>query len=343
MHTQAGTTIRETGKLSGWLQSHVPSFVGPFELTALQGGQSNPTYRLESVSHTLVLRRKPEGQLLASAHAVDREFRIVRALENTAIPVAHVYGLCEDDAVIGSAFYVMDFVDGRHFMDLRLPGMSPADRSAVFDSMNDVIAKLHTLDPAAVGLADFGRPGNFVERQIARWSRQYRASETAPIEAMDRLIEWLPSRVPVQDQTSIVHGDYKLDNMIVHKTEPRIVALLDWELSTLGDPLVDFAYHAMAWRIAPDLFRGLAGTDLAALGIPSEEDYLNAYCQRRARQRPANWDFYIVFCMFRIAAILQGILKRAEQGTAVSDSAIDVGGCGRLIAQQAWDLASALK
>jgi aminoglycoside phosphotransferase (APT) family kinase protein len=342
MHTQAGTTIRETGKLSGWLQSHVPSFVGPFELTALQGGQSNPTYRLESVSHTLVLRRKPEGQLLASAHAVDREFRIVRALENTAIPVAHVYGLCEDDAVIGSAFYVMDFVDGRHFMDPRLPGMSPADRSAVFDSMNDVIANLHTLDPAAVGLADFGRPGNFVERQLARWSRQYRASETEPIEAMDRLIEWLPHRVPVQVQTSIVHGDYKLDNMIVHKTEPRIVALLDWELSTLGDPLVDFAYHAMAWRIAPDLFRGLAGTDLAALGIPSEDDYLNAYCQRCARQRPANWDFYIVFCMFRIAAILQGILKRAEQGTAVSDSAIDVGGRGRFIAQQAWDLASVL-
>ena len=342
MHTQGGTTIRETGKLSGWLQSHVPSFEGPFELTALQGGQSNPTYRLESVSHTLVLRRKPEGQLLASAHAVDREFRIVRALENTAIPVAHVYGLCEDDAVIGSAFYVMDFVDGRHFMDPRLPGMSPANRSAVFDSMNDVIAKLHTFDPAAVGLADFGRPGNFVERQIARWSRQYRASETAPIEAMDRLIEWLPGRAPVQDRISIVHGDYKLDNMIVHKTEPRIVALLDWELSTLGDPLVDFAYHAMAWRIAPDLFRGLAGTDLAALGIPSEEEYLSAYCRRCARSRPANWDFYIVFCMFRIAAILQGVLKRAEQGTAASDSAIDVGSRGRLIAQQAWDLASTL-
>jgi aminoglycoside phosphotransferase (APT) family kinase protein len=342
MHTQVGMTIRETAKLSAWLQIYVPSFAGPFEVTALQGGQSNPTYRLESVSHSLVLRRKPEGELLASAHAVDREFRIVQALENTAIPVAHVYGLCEDDAVIGSAFYVMDYVDGRHFMDPRLPGMSPTDRSAVFDSMNDVIAKLHMLDPAAVGLADFGRPGNFVERQIARWSRQYRASETAPIDAMDRLIEWLPSRTPVQDQISIVHGDYKLDNMIVHKTEPRIVALLDWELSTLGDPLVDFAYHAMAWRIAPDLFRGLAGADLAALGIPSEDDYLDAYCRRCARQRPANWDFYIVFCMFRIAAILQGILKRAEQGTAVSDSAIDVGGRGRQIAQQAWELAAYL-
>ena len=257
----------------------MPGYRGPAHLVPFEGGQSNPTFRLEAPSGRYVLRRKPAGQLLASAHAVDREFRVMRALATTAVPVPHVHALCEDTSVIGSAFYVMDHVEGRILWDARLPGLSPAERRAVYASMNATIAALHSVDPASVGLGDFGRPGNYLSRQIARWTTQYRASETTPIEAMDRLIEFLPQHIPEFDTTAIVHGDFRLDNLLLHPTEPRVVAVLDWELSTLGHPLADFAYHAMAWRLSPELFRGLAGTDLASLGIPDEATYVAEYCR----------------------------------------------------------------
>jgi len=311
-------------------------------LQKLEGGQSNPTFKLIAPSGHYILRRKPVGSLLSSAHAVDREFRVIRALAGTEVPVARAHALCEDDAVIGSSFYVMDFVDGRIFWNTRLPGMDPEDRRAIFESMNAAIAKLHRLDYAAIGLADFGKPGNYLARQVARWTKQYRASEIAPIEAMNRLIDWLPPRIPPMDETRVVHGDYKMDNIIFHKTEPRILAIIDWELSTIGDPLIDFAYHVMAWRIPSDLFRGLAGADLQQLGIPIEEEYIASYCRRTGRSGMPNLNFYLVFCMFRLAAILQGILKRAADSTAASKSAVDVGARGRAIAEQGWALAQTL-
>lgn len=324
------------------MRGNVPDYAGPARLQKLEGGQSNPTFKLVSPSGHYILRRKPVGALLSSAHAVDREFRVLRALAGSGVPVARAYALCEDDSVIGSSFYVMDFVDGRIFWDTRLPGLEPAERGAIFESMNDTLAKLHLLDYAAIGLADYGRPGNYVARQVARWTKQYRASEIDRIEAMNRLIDWLPPRIPPMNETRVVHGDYKMDNMIFHKSEPRIVAVIDWELSTLGDPLVDFAYHVMAWRIAPDLFRGLAGADLRRLGIPNEEDYVASYCRRTNRAGIPNLNFYIVFCMFRLAAILQGILKRAHESTAASSSAVDVGSRSRAIAEQGWALAQTL-
>ncbi len=332
----------DTSRLEPWLAKHVPGYRGPAHLVPFEGGQSNPTFRLEAPSGRYVLRRKPAGQLLASAHAVDREFRVMRALATTAVPVPHVHALCEDTSVIGSAFYVMDHVEGRILWDARLPGLSPAERRAVYASMNATIAALHSVDPASVGLGDFGRPGNYLSRQIARWTTQYRASETTPIEAMDRLIEFLPQHIPEFDTTAIVHGDFRLDNLLLHPTEPRVVAVLDWELSTLGHPLADFAYHAMAWRLSPELFRGLAGTDLASLGIPDEATYVAEYCRSTAQKVPAEFDIYIVFSLFRIAAIMQGILKRALDGTAASQAAMEVGGRARPIAELAWEMARGL-
>ena len=332
----------DTGALEGWLAEHVPHYRGPCRLIPFEGGQSNPTFRLESASGRYVLRRKPMGALLASAHAVDREARVLRALAATAVPVPQVHALCEDASVIGSAFYVMDHIEGRVLWDARLPGMTPSDRRAIYDQMNATIAALHSLDPAALGLGDFGRPGNYLARQIARWTSQYRASETEPIAAMDALIAWLPAHIPPHDATAIVHGDFRLDNLVLHPTEPRVVAVLDWELSTLGHPLADFAYHAMAWRLTPDLFRGLAGTDLATLGIPDEQSYLADYCRRTGQNPPDDWNTYIVFSMFRIAAIMQGITKRAQEGTAASAAAIDIGRRARPIAEQAWALAGHL-
>ena len=329
----------DLARLSAWLADHVTGFRGPAALTKFEGGQSNPTFRIDSPSGAYVLRAKPRGDLLPSAHAVDREFRVLAALAGSGVPVARVHAYCADPAVFGSAFYVMDFVAGRIFWDQRLPGLAPDERGAIFSSMNETIARLHAIDPAAVGLADYGRPGNFMERQVARWSKQYRASETETIPAMDALIDWLPRFRPAEGETRIVHGDYRLDNLIIHPTEPRVVAVLDWELSTLGDPVADFAYHAMAWRIAPDLFRGLAGVDFAALGIPDEEAYLALYCARTGRETIEHWDFYMVFSMFRIASILQGIAKRALDGNAADARAAEVGRKARPIAEQAWELA----
>jgi len=324
------------------MRDHVEGFRGPLAAERFTGGQSNPTYKLEAASGLYVLRRKPPGPLLPSAHAVDREFRVMRALGQTAVPVPSVHALCEDDAVIGSAFYVMAFLDGRIFWEQHLPEIAPSERAAMFDSMNAVIAALHGVDYEAVGLGDFGRPGNYMARQITRWSRQYRASETEAIAAMDALIEWLARHLPAESAPAIVHGDYRMDNLVFHKTEPRVIGILDWELSTIGDPLADFAYHAMTWRVTPALFRGLAGIDFVAAGIPDEAAYVAAYCRRTGRDKIAAWEFYMVYSLFRIAAILQGIAKRAIEGTAASDEASAYGRLARPLAEQAWALACSL-
>lgn len=329
-------------RLDPWLRAHVPGYRGPVTAEALAGGQSNPTFRLRAASGDYVLRRKPVGALLQSAHMVEREFKVIAALAGTDVPVPRVYALCEDDAVIGSAFYVMAFIEGRVFHDARLPGVSPADRAAIFESMGDAIARLHLVDPVAVGLADFGRPANYMQRQLSRWSRQYRATETVPIPAMDRLIDWLASRLPESGPTRIVHGDLRLDNMLIHPSEPRVVGVLDWELSTLGDPVSDFANNVLAWRLEPDLFRGLAGVDIAALGIPTEADYVAAYGRRVGQALPADWEVYIVFNLFRLAAIIQGIAKRSLDGTASDAAAATLGRQAGPIADRAWEFARAL-
>jgi aminoglycoside phosphotransferase (APT) family kinase protein len=328
--------------LQEWLRRHVAGFAGKLSAEAFEGGQSNPTYRLTAASGDYVLRRKPPGKLLPGAHAVDREFRVLQALSGTAVPVATPRAWCDDDAVIGSAFYVMDYVPGRIFFDPSLPGVPPAERRAMFDAMNAVIARLHGIDWRAAGLDGFGRPGGFLARQIARWSQQYRAATIAPIPAMDRLIAWLPAHLPAADEVSLVHGDYRMDNLIFHPTEPRVVAVLDWELSTIGDPLADFGYHAISWRIPPGLFRGLEGSDFAALGIPTEADYVQAYCRRTGRGSIADWDFYLVYGLFRLAAIMHGILQRAADGSAASQQAVEVGRLGARVAERAWALAQRL-
>ena len=329
----------DAAALSDYLRAHLPDAQGPLRVEQFKGGQSNPTYMLTAANgRRYVLRRKPPGKLLPSAHAVDREYRIMRALAGSGVPVPGMHVLCLDESVIGTPFYVMDFVDGRIFWDPLLPGMQPAERTAIFDEMNRVIAALHSVDYTALGLADYGRPSQYIARQVARWSQQYRASETEPIDAMDRLIAWLPAHIPPGDETAIVHGDYRLDNVIFHPTEPRILAVLDWELSTLGHPLADFAYHCMAWRLSPGQFRGLIGGDLAALGIPSEGEYVARYCART--QRPpvsqADWEYYAAFNMFRLAAILQGVLARALQGNASSSQALEAGRRARPLAEAAW-------
>jgi aminoglycoside phosphotransferase (APT) family kinase protein len=309
------------------------------QLEQFKGGQSNPTYRLSAADgRKYVLRRKPPGKLLPSAHAVDREYKVIAALHPTGFPVARPHALCEDDSVIGTAFYVMDYVEGRVLWDQSLPGMSKQERFAIWDELNRVIAKLHTLDYRALGLETFGKPGNYIERQIARWTKQYQASETEPIAAMNDLIAWLPQNIPPETGTRVVHGDYRLDNTIFHPREPRILAVLDWELSTLGDPLADFAYHCMSWHIPPGQFRGIAGLDLAALGIPSEAEYVALYCKRtgRAGIERSHWDFYMAYNLFRIAAILQGIAKRVVDGTAASDHARDAGARARPMAELGW-------
>jgi aminoglycoside phosphotransferase (APT) family kinase protein len=259
----------DAGALAAWLRSNVENFGGPLAIEQFQGGQSNPTYRVTAGASCFVLRRKPPGHLLPSAHAVEREFRVLSALKDSDVPVPRTYALCEDPAVIGTAFYVMEHVDGRILWDPTLPGMTGEERAAHYAELNRVIAALHRFDFAAAGLGDYGKHGNYIERQIARWSKQYQAAGAERIPAMDRLMEWLPPHVPGGDETSLVHGDYRIDNAIFHPTEPRVLAVLDWELSTLGHPLSDFAYQAMAWRLAPEEFRGLKGCDLAALGIPT--------------------------------------------------------------------------
>lgn len=334
----ASATTFDVSALRDYLRGRLPTDGGPISVEAFSGGQSNPTFRMRQDGSSFVLRKQPDGELLPSAHAVDREYRVMTALAGTGVPVPRTYLYCDDRGVIGTPFFVMEFVDGRHFPDPALPDLGNDERAALWDDVNAVIARLHTVDYAAAGLADYGRPGNYFERQIGRWSKQYRASETTPIEAMDRLIEWLPQHVIADESTAIVHGDFRIDNLIVHRTEPRVVAILDWELSTLGHPLADFAYHAMAWRLTQAQFRGMAGNDFAALGIPTERQYVDAYCRRTGRPGidPDDWEFCVVFSMFRLAAILQGIAKRALVGTSAAANAAAEGERARTIAEVAW-------
>jgi aminoglycoside phosphotransferase (APT) family kinase protein len=306
--------------LEHWMEANVAGFAGPLSVSQFKGGQSNPTYRLDSPSGSYVLRRKPPGKLLPGAHAVDREARVMSALGPTGFPVPRVHGLCEDEAVIGTPFFVMDMVEGRIIWDPTFPGIDPAERAAHFDTMNATIAALHSVDPDAVGLGDYGKASGFVERQLARWSRQYEGDvEAGRIEAMDRVIAWLKDNAPpASNEARIVHGDFRCDNMIFAPDEPRVAAVLDWELSTLGDPAADFVYHLMMYRMPADMFTGLAGLDLAALGIPSEDDYVAAYCERTGRADLPHRDYLAVFVMFRLAAICHGIRGRLARGTASS-------------------------
>lgn len=331
----------DVNRLASYLASRIPEFGGKARARRFGGGQSNPTFLLTAGERRFVLRRKPTGALLPSAHAIDREFRVNAALTGSAVPVAPVHLLCEDDSVIGSSFYLMDFIEGRIFWDPSLPGMTPEERGAIYDELVRVIAALHTIDPVAVGLGDYGKPGQYLERQIARWTRQYRASETDRIDAIEALIDWLPQHRPPDGETRIVHGDFRLDNVIYHPTEPSILAVLDWELSTLGDPLVDFAYHCMSWRLPPAL-RGLAGQDLSRLGIPNEAAYLRRYGALTGAVRdvpPGDWTYYLVFNIFRLVCILQGIAARALQGNASSEQAPEMGRNARPLAELAWAFA----
>lgn len=332
----------DVAALETYLTAHIAGFRGPLIVEQFKGGQSNPTFKLLTPSRAYVMRAKPgpAAKLLQSAHAIDREYRVMDALAETDVPVARMHTLCEDESVIGRAFYVMEFVDGRVLWDQGLPGMTPSERAAIYGEMNRVISTLHKVDYAAIGLGDYGKPGNYFARQIGRWSKQYKASETEQIDAMDRLIEWLPEHIPPDDgATSIVHGDYRLDNLIFHPTEPRILAILDWELSTIGHPLADFSYHLMSWHIKPDGFRGIAGLDLASLGIPSQAEYVERYCKATGRGAIADMDFYLAYNMFRIAGILQGIMKRVVDGTAASAQATAAGQRARYMAELGWTYA----
>lgn len=338
--------------LEAWLYAHLPGFAGPLHVVQFKGGQSNPTFRLYTPSGAYVMRAKPgpASKLLRSAHAIEREFRIMRVLEAHGIPVAAMHLLCEDESVIGRAFYIMEFVDGRVLWDPSLPGMSYDERAAIYDEMNRVIAELHRVNVQAAGLTDFGRTGNYFERQIARWTGQYQASITGPNPAMERLIEWLPVHIPASARNdarvSVVHGDYRLDNLIFHPTEPRVLAVLDWELSTIGHPLADFSYHCLAWHTPQGTFRGIGGLDHAALGVPDEAAYIRRYVVRCGGDDAeidalrADWNFYLAYNLFRSAAILQGIAKRAEDGTASSAEAREAGARAKPLAELGWQFAA---
>src|SRR5829696_8843454 len=310
-------------RLQSYLAEHVPDFVGPLRLQQFKGGQSNPTYLLETAARRYVLRRKPPGKLLPSAHSVDREFRVISGLHAQNFPVPESITYCDDPEVVGTPFYVMAHVEGREFWNPDMPGVAPAERAAVYDAMNATLARLHSFDPAAIGLSDFGRGENYVGRQVERWSKQYRASETERIDAMERLIAWLPDHVPPAGPVRIVHGDYRLDNIIIAVAAPQVLAVLDWELSTLGDPLADFSYHLMQWVMPPsDAGVGsLVGCDLAALGIPSRAEYVDSYVARTGLDPWPHLDAYLAYNFFRIAAILQGIVGRVRDGTATNENA----------------------
>jgi aminoglycoside phosphotransferase (APT) family kinase protein len=344
----SGTTaVREQarfdeGALDGWLAANVPGYAGPLSVEQFKGGQSNPTYKLVTPGHGYVLRRKPPGQLLPGAHAVDREARVLSALGGVGFPVAHVHGLCTDESVIGTMFYVMDMVEGRIFWDATFPDVARDERSAYFDAMNATIAQLHMIDPNAIGLGDYGKVGNYFERQIGRWTKQYQGdlAEAGPDADMERLIAWLPAHIPPGDESRIVHGDFRCDNMIFHPSEPRVLAVLDWELSTLGHPLADFAYHLMMYRMPPEIVAALGGADLAALNIPSEADYVAAYCRRTGRDGIPDLPFYMAFNLFRLAGIVHGIKARVARGTATSAHARETSAALPLLTSLGWQAAS---
>jgi aminoglycoside phosphotransferase (APT) family kinase protein len=341
---EAAPALRlDSARLEHYLTANVKGFAGPLTVQQFKGGQSNPTYLLQTPARRYVLRRKPPGKLLPSAHAVDREFRVIHALHAQHFPVAEPLAFCADESVAGTPFYVMSFADGRVFWEPQMPGSNPAERAAVYDAMNGTIARLHKFDPAAIGLADFGRGENYVARQVERWSKQYRASETEKIDAMERLIEWLPRHIPPNGPPRLVHGDYRLDNLIVAKDRAEIIAVLDWELSTLGDPLADFTYHLMAWHMPHSESAAgtasLVGHNLAALGIPSMADYITAYVARTGLDPRPHLAAYLAYNFFRIAAILQGIIGRVRDGTATSEFAPAKAEMVRPLADRAWEFA----
>jgi aminoglycoside phosphotransferase (APT) family kinase protein len=345
----------DTDALIAYLNQHLDGFNAPLTVEIFKGGQSNPTYKLITPSKSYVMRAKPGpvAKLLPSAHAVEREFKVMKGLQGSDVPVPKMYCLCEDESVIGRAFYVMEFVAGRVLWDQSLPDLTNHQRGEIYDEMNRVISALHKVKFAERGLADYGKPGNYFERQIGRWSKQYTASAdgtgpmTQPIPEMLSLMQWLPANIPTsardESMVSIVHGDFRLDNLLFHATEPRVLAVLDWELSTLGHPLADFSYHCMAWHIPPGAFRGIGGLDVASLGIPTEAEYIRRYCERTGLTTPealkADWNFYMAYNLFRLAAILQGIAKRVEAGTASSAQAVSSAAGAPLLAKMAWDFA----
>jgi aminoglycoside phosphotransferase (APT) family kinase protein len=324
----------DLARLEAWTAANVEGFAGPLAVEQFKGGQSNPTYKLITPGRAYVLRRKPPGKLLPGAHAVDREYRVITALAGQGFPVARTYGLCLDEEVIGTPFYVMEMVEGRIFWEPAFPEVSQSERPAYFDEMNATIAALHRIDPATAGLGDYGKPGNYFARQIGRWSKQYQEdAEAGRIAAMDRLVEWLPGNIPPDEpQARIIHGDFRCDNMVFDGRAPRVVAVLDWELSTLGHPLADFSYHLMMYRM-PD---ALAGRDLAALNIPSEADYVAAYCRRTGRDGIPDMDFYMAFNLFRLAGIVHGIKGRMVRGTAASAHAAEMVQRLEPLAELAW-------
>ena len=328
----------DEGALERWMKEHVADFCGPIQVNQFKGGQSNPTYRIDSPSGAYVLRRKPPGKLLPGAHAVEREYRVLKALGRQNFAVARVHALCKDETVIGTPFYVMDMVRGRIFWEAQLPGLSREDRAAAFDSMNGTIARLHDFEPQEIGLSDYGKPTGFVERQVERWSKQYAGDEEAgPLEAMDRLVEWLHKHQPPDSgRSSVVHGDFRCDNLVFAENVPHVRAVLDWELSTLGDPASDFTYHLLMYRMPSELFGGLAGIELGPLGIPSEDEYVAAYCRRTGRDHLDNRDYLVVFNLFRLAAILHGIRGRIARGTASSAHAVETASKLEPLAELTW-------
>jgi aminoglycoside phosphotransferase (APT) family kinase protein len=332
----------DEARLGDYLAGALDGFARPFRVERIVGGQSNPTFIVETRAAKYILRKKPPGDLLPSAHAVEREYRVMKALKGRA-PVPNVRLLCEDVDVIGTPFYVMDFIEGRVFRDNRLPGMSPAERVAIYDAMGDALAALHRVDYAEAGLADYGKPKNFVRRQIALWTRQFEASKTHDIPAMDRLMEWLPEHATDEDETGIAHGDFRLENMIFHPTEPRPLAIIDWELSTLGHPLCDLAYNCMTYHLPNYMIGcgGLADVDIAALGLPDESSYVARYCRLMGREPIANWPFFMAFSMFRSAAIVQGVYKRALQNNAANSNAREIGLYATPVSEIAWKIAEA--
>ena len=341
------TPVREThafdqARLIDYMTSNVDGFRGPLKVLQFEGGQSNPTFHLtDGGGRMYVLRKKPPGKLLPSAHQVDREYRVIKALsDHTDVPVPKTYALCQDDSMIGTAFYLMEFLPGRILSDPKMPGISPADRGKIFDSMNDVLARIHNVDYRAVGLGDYGREGQYIQRQLARWTSQYDLARTDNVESMELLKQWLPANLPPGDETRINHGDYRLGNTIVHPTEPRVIAVLDWELSTLGHPLADLGYNCMMYHFGKGFgaSEGYAGMDLKTFGIPTEQEYLAAYARRTERQEIPNWNFFVAFSLFRLAAIVQGVYKRGLDGNASSETAKQYGNRARVLADLAWSL-----
>ncbi len=326
----------DAGAVQAYFVENIEGFAGAVAITQFKGGQSNPTYRIDAGGRSWVLRRKPPGKLIPSAHAVDREYRAIKALADSEVPVPEAYALCEDDSVLGTAFYVMEHVEGRVFWEIELPGMSTAERAAIYDAMIETVARLHALDWQAAGLGGFGNPSGYVARQLRRWGGQYLDADAQRIPEMDRLITWLDAHLPEAQETALVHGNYTLNNLIFHPTEPRVVAVIDWELSTLGDPIADFAYNVMPWRVPREPYRGFSDADIATLGIPSEDEYVAAYCRHCGRGRIDDWNFYITFNLFKRASIAYGILVRQSAGTAASAHASQTAALAEPLARLAW-------